>query len=91
MKVIGIVRNGVIVPKDSTILPEGIEVIVEVQDKEEIPTIYERFKDIIGVLELPPEYARNHTKLNAWIGNGADLPEDLAKNHDHYLHGQPKR
>lgn len=24
------------------------------------------------------------------IGTGVDLPEDLAKNHDHYLHGTPK-
>lgn len=24
------------------------------------------------------------------IGIAADLPEDLAKNHDHYLHGKPK-
>ena len=24
------------------------------------------------------------------IGAGVDLPEDLAKNHDHYLHGTPK-
>lgn len=25
------------------------------------------------------------------IGAGVDLPEDMAKNHDHYLHGTPKR
>lgn len=25
------------------------------------------------------------------IGAGVDLPEDLAKNHDHYLHGTPKK
>ncbi len=25
------------------------------------------------------------------IGVGVDLPEDLAKNHDHYLHGTPKQ
>jgi hypothetical protein len=25
------------------------------------------------------------------IGAGVDLPEDLAKNHDHYLHGTPKQ
>jgi hypothetical protein len=25
------------------------------------------------------------------IGAGVDLPEDLAKNHDHYLHGTPRQ
>ena len=29
--------------------------------------------------------------LQAWVGQGVDLPDDLAINHDHYLHGQPKR
>jgi hypothetical protein len=30
-------------------------------------------------------------KLLRWAGKGVDLPADLAENHDHYLHGQPKR
>jgi hypothetical protein len=25
------------------------------------------------------------------IGKAAGLPKDLAENHDHYLHGQPKK
>lgn len=25
------------------------------------------------------------------IGTGVELPDDLAKNHDHYLHGTPKQ
>lgn len=25
------------------------------------------------------------------IGAGVDLPEDMARNHDHYLHGTPKQ
>ena len=29
--------------------------------------------------------------LMNWAGKGKDLPEDLAHNHDHYLHGQPPR
>jgi len=29
--------------------------------------------------------------LLQWAGQGVDLPEDLARNHDHYLHGQPKQ
>ena len=29
--------------------------------------------------------------LLEWAGRGVALPEDLARNHDHYLHGQPKK
>jgi hypothetical protein len=28
--------------------------------------------------------------LEDWAGKGVGLPADLAKNHDHYLHGLPK-
>ena len=31
------------------------------------------------------------SQLLTWAGKGVDLPEDLAANHDHYLHGQPKK
>jgi hypothetical protein len=30
-------------------------------------------------------------KLRSLAGKGRNLPADLAANHDHYLHGQPKR
>lgn len=30
-------------------------------------------------------------KLRALAGAGRNLPADLAANHDHYLHGTPKR
>jgi hypothetical protein len=30
-------------------------------------------------------------KLRSLAGKGRNLPEDLAANHDHYLHGTPKR
>lgn len=41
----------------------------------------------------PPEaekttFAERYAK---YVGIGDDLPEDFAKNHDHYLHGAPKR
>jgi hypothetical protein len=26
-----------------------------------------------------------------WAGSAVGLPEDLAENHDHYLHGLPKK
>ncbi len=30
-------------------------------------------------------------KLALWAGKCKGLPSDLARNHDHYLHGLPKR
>lgn len=30
-------------------------------------------------------------RLRNVIGSVPDLPEDLAENHDHYIHGTPKR
>jgi len=30
-------------------------------------------------------------ELRRWAGKCKGLPSDLAQNHDHYLHGQPKR
>jgi hypothetical protein len=30
-------------------------------------------------------------KLRSLAGKGRNLPTDLAANHDHYLHGTPKR
>ncbi|MFT3879191.1 MAG: hypothetical protein QM703_05970 [Gemmatales bacterium] len=29
--------------------------------------------------------------LLQWAGQGQDLPADLARNHDHYLHGTDKK
>ena len=71
------VKNGAIVLDEPADLPEGSRVRVEVDlpqeaaDRQPIPTLYEQFKDIIGICD--------------------GLPEDLAENHDHYLHGRPKR
>lgn len=30
-------------------------------------------------------------RFKSVIGAGVDMPEDMAKNHDHYLHGTPKQ
>jgi len=44
--------------------------------------------------EIRAERARRPTlgeKLLKYAGMFTDLPRDLARNHDHYLHGTPKR
>ncbi len=64
----GRVKNGVIVVDESASLPEGAEVEISLSDErgteiaeEEIPTLYEQFKDFIGIAEgLPRDFAENH-------------------------------
>jgi len=38
-----------------------------------------------------PQPATSLTTLLRYAGKVTDLPEDMALNHDHYLHGAPKR
>jgi hypothetical protein len=40
-------------------------------DGADVPTLYERVKDFIGIAD--------------------GLPSDMAENHDHYIHGRPKK
>jgi hypothetical protein len=75
----GHIKNGQIVLDHDALLPEGMRVRVELLEREvsqptselELPTLYERYRDIIGRAE--------------------DLPSDFAENHDHHIHGAPKK
>ncbi|HEO70174.1 MAG TPA: hypothetical protein ENN80_02855 [Candidatus Hydrogenedentes bacterium] len=67
----GHIEGNVVVLDESVDLPEGTVVEVLPVTDQVRPTIAERFKKVIGVVD--------------------DLPEDMARNHDHYIHGTPKR
>jgi hypothetical protein len=73
----GHVKNGTIVFDPPVLLPEGAAVQVE-------------------VVARPAENAspvRKRTlleRLGNVVGAIDDLPEDMARNHDHYLYGTPK-
>ena len=71
MSYLGEVKNGVIVLEQDVALAEGTKVRVEPVEGDQLPTLAERLKGCIGIVE--------------------GLPSDMARNHDHYLHGQPKR
>lgn len=80
------VENGVVRLPANFAAPEGCEVRVTIppatsasRPDEESPSKAEPTRP--GFLE---RYAR-------FIGIADDLPSDLAENHDHYLHGHPKR
>ena len=75
----GRVKNGVIVLEDGVELCEGMRVRVETADqREDVPADP---KDIESLRE----------GLLSFAGVIKDGPSDLARNHDHYLHGTPRR
>lgn len=75
MTYIGKVANGTVVLPPDAHLPEGAEVLVEWDD---VKTAKDQ--------DMPVG-----KKLLTLAGIAKGLPEDLAENHDHYLHGTPKR
>jgi len=57
----GHVENGVVVLDDPVELPEGAVVQVDLAEEEAIPTLAERLKDVIGIVDgLPEDMAEQH-------------------------------
>ncbi len=78
----GTVQNGMVMLRNGASLPDGTCVtVVPVRDLTEHPvsgeeqTIWQKLAELGRQVESEP----------------CDLPSDLAANHDHYLHGLPKR
>ena len=78
----GIIQGGVVVLQGGTSLPEGTKVaIIPCPDA-----------NANGSAENQPSIWDKLTRLAEWAeSQPGDLPVDLAANHDHYLHGLPKR
>jgi hypothetical protein len=74
----GHVENGHIILDTPVVLPDGTQVTIAVQSNGTSTPTDE---------PLPTLYDR----LKSVAGKATGLPADLAINHDHYLHGQPKR
>jgi hypothetical protein len=72
----GKVRNGVVVFDNDAGVPKGTEVRVEPFVRGE------------GIAVEGPTLAEQFADI---IGAVPDLPSDMAAQHDHYLHGAPKR
>ena len=73
----GTVINGTIVLDSDEKLPDGTRVEVAVKDPES-------FADT----EKTPTLSE---RLLKHAGTVSDLPVDMAEQHDHYIHGTPKR
>lgn len=79
MNYYGKVQGGVVVFAEGSIPPEGLEVLV-------VPRAVD--ESLAGEETL----AGRLLQLAQWAeSQPCHLPADLAANHDHYLHGLPKR
>ena len=81
MDILGKVSGGVVVLKDSKALPDGTVVRVEPVEAAEPPETGEDRSGGPTIWE----------KLRKLAGTVEGLPSDLARNHDHYLYGRPKK
>lgn len=74
----GKVKNGVVVLDDPSALPEGAEVSV---------------RPLKGARRCANRGRQRslYERFKPFVGIAKGLPPDLAKNHDHYLHGRPKQ
>jgi|tagenome__1003787_1003787.scaffolds.fasta_scaffold15984321_2 hypothetical protein len=74
----GHVKNNVIVLEAGASLPEGTQVSVE-----PLPN-----GKHVQETAASPNWAETFAQVQ---GKAQTLPEDMAQNHDHYLHGVPKK
>jgi hypothetical protein len=72
----GKVKNGVVVFENGAELPDGTEVSIEALTRDE------------SIAIEGPTLVEQFADV---IGTVPDLPPDMAAQHDHYLHGAPKR
>lgn len=75
MPLVGTIRNGTIVLDQPLSIPEGTRVVVDVTKKSEPES--EQQPTLLGLLKF--------------AGVITDLPADFAAEHDHYIHGTPRR
>jgi hypothetical protein len=88
MDIRGRVKGGVVVLDDPEALPEGSVVHVEPVEAAEPAKVAESVK---ATEEEGREGPSLFERLRDVVGIIKDGPPDLAKNHDHYLYGTPKR
>jgi hypothetical protein len=79
MRYRGRVKNGVVVPESGVRLREGMDVRIEPIEETE------------GAAQNAQETRQLREGLLAFSGVIKEGPSDLARNHDHYLHGTPRR
>jgi hypothetical protein len=83
MELDGVVHNGVIVPDDATVLPEGTRVRIS-------PAPQQKAAESSGgpSSQVPQPFGQRFAQFKGAV---AGLPADLASQHDHDRLGTPKR
>ncbi len=76
MEYYGTVTNGVVVLENANDLPEGMRV---------------RVAPLEGPSSIGTSKGTLGQRLLKYAGTARNLPADMADQHDHYLHGRPKR
>lgn len=71
------IENGVIVLDSDVVLPEGARVEISIMNE--------------AASETQGSHPTHAEMFGNMVGALDGLPPDLAKNHDHYLHGKPKK
>lgn len=77
----GTIHSGLVVLENGAGLPDGTQVRVTPIEAEQSPT---------SPADAPPTGTLG-ARLMKFAGRARGLPADLARNHDHYLYGTPKR
>jgi hypothetical protein len=77
MELTGVINNGTVVFDQPCGIPDGTKVTVQIE------------KAIDATAASAPSTLGKRLLKHA--GTVTGLPEDLAEQHDHYLHGTPKR
>lgn len=74
----GYIKDGVVTPHEAFPWPEGTEVAVDLPMPLDGKTTGDQSRTL-------------YDRLKPLIGIAKGLPTDLAENHDHYIHGTPKK
>jgi hypothetical protein len=77
MTLLGHIRDGQIVPDEPVTLPEGVPVRIELMPTESAVEAQQGSGQTLS------------QKLLKYAGKAEGLPSDLARRHDHYIHGTP--
>jgi hypothetical protein len=75
----GKVKDGVVVVDEPANLPEGAEVRIELTSSGSDEPVLDENGQTLG------------QKLMKFAGTVKGMPSDMARNHDHYIHGTPKK
>ena len=85
----GHVKDGVVVLDDEVTLVEGVHVLVQLPSAANNAAANNAEANDVESLDDNGETLAQ--KMLRFAGRAKGLPSDLARNHDHYLHGVPKR